>query len=414
MSDHCSEPGLMTLQQGLDTLLGSLEPSTQTESVPIAQALNRILAQDIQSAVEIPPFRNSYMDGYALQSAYGAEGQTLQVVGTSWAGRPYNGAIEPGQCIRIFTGAKVPDWADCVIMQEHVTVDGDQITLHRSIASQDNLRYPGDDVKPGQHLFDAGHRLGAADLGVLASIGCERVEVTDLPRVAFFSTGDELVAVDQALGDGQIHDSNRYLLTGLLAELGLPYTDLGVVPDRAEAVESALVAAAKSHAVILSSGGASVGDADFIVDSIRKLGQLDFWKLAMRPGKPLVVGRIQNARFFGLPGNPVSVFVNFMQVVKPALFKLMGAKQLFPLRIPARSSSALRKEPGRMEFQRGHAYIKADGLWVESTGNQGSHVLSSVSRANCLIVLDQDAADVAAGDTVQIEFFQNPLTESYL
>ena len=409
MSDRCTEPGLMPLSVGLHRLLGNIQPIMGLDDMPLKQALGHILAEPLYSDIDVPPFRNSYMDGYALRAADSQTESSFDVIGTSWAGKPFVGEISRNQCIRIFTGAKVPDSADCVVMQEHVDRHDNIIGLKNPVQVNDNVRFPGDDLKKGQILFEPGRRLQPADLGVIASAGHSTVKVHRIPRVAFFSTGDELMPADAPLGDGQIHDSNRYLLFGLLTDLGVTCTDLGVIPDRAEAVEAALLNAATDHDVIISSGGASVGDADFIVGSIQKLGQINFWKLAMKPGKPLVAGKIQGAHFFGLPGNPVSVMVNFCQVVRPALLKLMGAIDLFPIRVPARLTQSIQKQPGRMEFQRGLTTLRPDGLWVEPTGNQGSHILSSVSRADCFIILEQDNDGMASGDTVLIEFFQGPM-----
>lgn len=413
MKDACSEPGIRTVDQALADVMALIQPIQETESIALKDALGRVLAEDVQSELDVPGFRNSYMDGYALRHADHLKQATLTVVGTSWAGRPFVGAIKENECVRIFTGARVPDSADCVVMQEHVTREDDRITIHRALQPEDNLRYPGDDIQCGQTILHSGHRLQAADLGLLASVGHAQVTAYRQPRIAFLSTGDELVPVEQSLGEGQIHDSNRYLLFGLLRDLGVEATDLGIIPDQSEVLERTLQQAARDHDIIITSGGASVGDADYIARLIRKLGHMDFWKIAMRPGKPQVVGQIGNARLFGLPGNPVSVMVNFCQIVRPAILHMMGCRERFPYRIRAQAACHIAKVPGRMEFQRGTLSLEDGALRVRPTGHQGSHVLSSVSRANCFIVLELDSAGVEAGETVQIELFKGPLKQDY-
>jgi len=349
------------------------------------------------------------MDGYALH-ADDNESPSLKVVGTSWAGKPYIGTIAHGECVRVFTGAYVPDCCDCVVMQESVNRDGDSIELTRWPTRNENIRNVADDTAIDQELLPQGTLLKAADIGVLASCGIADVNVFKAITVGFFSTGDELVSMGSELKLGQIYDSNRYTLHALLTEAGAKPIDMGVIPDTPEAVEEALLAASKHCDVIITSGGVSVGEADFITDVINKIGRIDLWKIAIKPGKPLVFGSINKAAFFGLPGNPVSVHITFQQIVLPALKKLMGhALTKAPLTLQAITTQNINKQPGRVEFQRGIAENINGKLFVQSTGNQGSHVLSSMSKANCLIILEQNSNDVEKGQTVNIQLLGNSL-----
>src|SRR5690606_19404783 len=328
--------------------------------------------------------------GYALRHAdLGGDETTLKVVGTAFAGKPYDGTIRPGECLRIMTGGVVPADVDTVVMQEHVRVKGDRVTLGPGHGKGQNLRRAGEDLRRGGVALARGRLVARADIGLLASLGIGEVTVRRKLRVAYFSTGDELVSIGQPLAPGQIYDSNRYTIHGMLSRLGVDAMDMGVVRDDPERLEQAFDEACEIADVVITSGGVSVGEADFVKDLLNRLGEVVFWKIAMKPGRPLAYGRIRNAHFFGLPGNPVSVMVTFYQFVREALHVLMGRHPVPQIPVlKARCTSALKKAPGRTEFQRGILSRGPDGEWtVRVTGEQGSGILSSMSEANCFIVL---------------------------
>jgi len=409
LPDRCAEPSRsLGLDEALARILGSLAPVAGIERVSLEQAPGRVLAEDVFAPFDLPPFPNSAMDGYALRhrdiEAYAEAG--LEVVGTSFAGRPYTGSVETGQCVRIFTGAAMPDGADTVVMQENVLRDGGRIRLTRPPGLRANVRPAGDEIRGGERLLEQGRRLQAADLGVLASAGFGAVPAMRRLRVAFFSTGDELRPVGETLGLGQIHDSNRHTLHGLLQSPAIEAIDLGLVRDDPVELRRVLLDASARADAIITSGGVSVGDADFVTGALAELGRVGFWKVAVKPGKPFAFGRIGPSWLFGLPGNPVAVMVIFLQLVRPALLRLMGAETRPALRLTALCRSDLKKSPGRMEFQRGlFASDGSGGLEVAGLAAQGSHQLLGLCRANCFIVLPEDNAGVRAGDSVVIEPF---------
>jgi len=408
-TDRCAEPGRsLTLDDALAHILAAIPPLTDRENIPLRQALGRVLAADIHAPFDLPPFANSAMDGYALRHAdvAGQPDAALAVVGTAFAGQPYPGKVDAGQCVRIFTGAVLPEGADSVLMQEDARRENDQIRLARIPALAANVRPAGDEIRAGGRLLALGRRLNAADLGLLASAGLAEVTVTRQLRVAFFSTGDELRPLGETLGPGQIHDSNRYTLHALLADPAIAAIDLGAVRDDPAALRQILLDASRQADAIITTGGVSVGDADFVTPALAELGRVEFWKVAIKPGKPFAFGKIGPAWLFGLPGNPVAVMVTFQQLVRPALLQLTGATARRPLRLKATSRSALKKSPGRMEFQRGVFGPDGNGgLIVEGVAGQGSHQLLGLCRANCFIVLPTDTAGVKPGDAVDIEPF---------
>lgn len=410
-ADICAEPhsDLLSVAKAVERLLADVGPVQGAERTPLKGAMGRILAADILSAVDIPRHPNSAMDGYAIRSsdipAVGSTA-TLTVVGTSWAGRPSQTRLEAGRCARIFTGAVVPEQADTIVMQEHVDRCGDHIVINADTTPYDHIRHPGDDIKAGQRMLEKGRQLDAADLGLLASIGTVLVSVKPKVRVAFFSTGDELRPPGSTLQPGELYESNRYTLHGLLRPLAVAALDMGVIPDRRPELERAFAEAAAISDVIITTGGVSVGDADLVKPTLERIGRVNFWKIAMKPGKPFAYGAIGPCRFFGLPGNPVSVMVTFLEIVRPALMKMMGAQLKSPLRLQVACRSRLKKAPGRQEFQRGLLARDQNGaLSVTGCGAQNSHILSSMSRANCFIILPSDCAGVEAGDSVEVEPF---------
>jgi molybdopterin molybdotransferase len=401
------DPNSMPVDQARAHIRAFLTPVTTVERLHIRDALGRILAEDVVSTIDVPAHDNSGMDGYAMRHAdlQADADVTLRVVGTSFAGRPYTGPVNAGEAVRIFTGAVVPPDCDTVIMQERAKAADGNVTLGTGAKAGQNVRKAGEDLKTGAVVFHKGQRVRAAELGMLASIGVIEVSVYRRLRVALFSTGDELVQLGGTPGPGQIFDSNRYTMYGMLADLGCEVIDMGVVRDRPEDVEAAFAAAAAAADVVMTSGGVSVGDADYVKQMLDRLGEVLFWKIAMKPGRPLAFGRIDGAHFFGLPGNPVAVMVTFYQFVRDALFVLMGRTDVTPVpmfKVPL--AAPIRKAPGRTEFQRGILSRGADGaLSVVTTGDQGSGILSSMSRANCFIVLPTDQGNVDVGTLVDVQ-----------
>jgi molybdopterin molybdotransferase len=399
---------LLTVSEARQKITQAIESITDVEHIHIADGLHRILAETVLSTINIPPQRNAAMDGYAFSSADIIRNQpfTLKVVGTSWAGKPFIGSAENNQCVRIFTGAMVPDFADSVIAQEQVIRQNNEITLPADTLIGKNIRAAGSDVKESETLITAPKKLSAIDLSLLAAAGMSRIGVKRQLKIGFFSTGDELTSVGEALKPGQIYDSNRYMLAALLTDPNHDVSDLGVIKDDAKLLENTLSTAAESFDVLISTGGASVGDADFVKQILEKIGQINFWKLAIKPGKPLAFGKIKNCWFFGLPGNPVAVLVTYQQFVRPALQQLSGLQPSKPLQLQARCKTVLRKTPGRQEYQRGILNQTSAGeLTVIATGGQDSHQLKTTSLANCFIVLANECNGVGIGDIVIVEPF---------
>jgi len=403
--------GLLSVAQARARIVEAVAPVRSAETLPLREALGRVLAGSIVAPLDVPSHTNSAMDGYAVRAVdLPAEGvREFRVPGTSWAGRPWLVPIEAGQAVQIMTGAMMPEGADTVVMQEQVERNGDRVRIGSGHRCGQNVRAAGEDVAAGQQVFTAGKRLSAADIGVLASLGLAEVAVLRKLKVTFFSTGDELRSVGEALGPGEIHDSNRYTLYGLLRKLDVDIVDLGVVRDRRELVEQAISTAAATADAIITSGGVSVGEADFVKETLEKLGKMSFWKIAMKPGRPVAFGHIGEAVFFGLPGNPVSVMVTWFQFVRPALLKMSGeTAPPVVFTVQARAASPLRKRPGRFEFQRGILEQSAPGEFVvRSAGAQGSGILRSMSEANCFILLDPDRTSVEPGEEVEVQPFQN-------
>ncbi len=406
-SSPINDPSL-SAQEARDRMLAAVEPIDGYECVPVRNALGRILASDIIAPFNVPAHDNSAMDGYAINfDSLDADGETrLSVVGTAFAGKAFSGLVGQGQAVRIMTGAVLPAGADTVIVQEATRVDGEQVIVPARQKRGQNTRRAGEDLARGGVALATGKRIGPAELGLIASLGIAEVTVRRRLRVAFFSTGDELASIGMPLAPGQIYDSNRYTLYGLLQRLDVDLIDLGVVPDRPEALEATLIDAANMADAIITSGGVSVGEADFVRDILGRLGEVGFWKLKIKPGRPMAFGRIGKAWLFGLPGNPVAVMVSYTQFALDALLRLAGQDPL-PARplVTALAASPIRKQPGRREFLRG-TLLSENGVWqVRIATNQGSGVLRSMSEANCFIVLPEDCADVAAGDPVAVQLF---------
>ena len=412
MTDWCSRESrdLLSLEAAREKIAAALRPVSGTEKMALANALGRVLAEPVCAPHDIPYDRNAAVDGYAFcsQDIDKSEISRLRLAGVSWAGQPYRGVLRPGDCIRIFTGAVVPERADSVAMQEFVSVEGNEAVFPGATQTHRFVREIGEDVKCGELLCENGKPLSAIELGLLASAGIYDIRVRRAVTIAFFSTGDELIGVGQPMTGGKIYDSNRYILRGLLAEPCYRTVDMGVIGDGKQLLERALLNAANHHDVIITTGGASVGEADYIMQILEHIGEVYLWKIAMKPGKPLAFGKIGNAFFFGLPGNPVSVAVTFRQVVEPALRCLAGAAPSRPLRIRALCIAPIKKEPGRLEFQRGILTQNEQGeFWVTAAGGQGSHQLGTMAKSNCYIVLPADCRGVAAGEQVIVEPFDH-------
>lgn len=411
----CDDPiqtGLMPVAQARALLQEKLKPSTESELVSCRDALGRTLSQALHSPINVPAQNNSAMDGYAIHadSIPKSGSTTLEVVGTAWAGKPYSDDVPRAKAVRIFTGAILPAQTDTVVIQEHVEVVDGQIVMDSDVVPHKNVRLAGEDIAISEVALSAGCRVGAAELGLIASLGINEVSVVKPLRVAIFTTGDELRSLEEHAGEelapGLLFDSNRYTLLGLLKRLDVETIDLGVVPDTAEATRAALLEASKQADIIVSSGGVSAGDADYVSRVFQQIGDVAFWKIAMRPGRPLAVGQLGDAHFFGLPGNPVAVMVTFLEFVQPAIRTMLGETNVEPVQLPARCQSSLRKTAGRVEYQRGIMSRDASGeLIVTSTGKQGAGKLSSMVEANCLIVLDAALESVGPGDKVDVQPF---------
>ena len=403
-----ADPESLSVAEARGRILQAVVPLDALERVALRDGLDRVLGETVSAPVDVPSSTNSAMDGYALAGRdLPAEGTVeLACVGDAFAGHPYAGRVAGGQCVRIMTGAPMPEGADTVVMQEQVRVDGGRVRVGGGHRPGQNVRQVGEDIARGEPVLAPGRVLTAADLGLLASLGMAEIAVRRRPRVAFFSTGDELRSVGQPLGAGDVYDSNRYTLFGMLRRAGVQVSDLGVVPDDPAALESALRQAAAGADAVITSGGVSVGEADHVKGLLERLGTPYFWKIAMKPGRPLTFGRLGNTWFFGLPGNPVAVMVTFYQFVLPALNKLATGREQPPLLVDAVSETDLRKRPGRTEFFRGVLGRGADGrLTVRTTGKQGSGVLRSMSLADCFIVLPDASGDVQAGQMVTVQPF---------
>lgn len=396
--------GELNADDAIGQILDAITPVAEHHRVALTDALGHVIAEDIISPIDVPGHRNSAVDGYALIGDELSEGTEFQIAGRSLAGHPFKDPVKPGFCVAITTGAVMPDDADTVIMQEHTETVGDRIVIQRPCRTGDNVRQAGEDIRAGSVVGAASERLTPPLMGVLASVGVDTVETYRRPKVTLFSTGDEICEPGEPLRRGSVYDSNRYSLRGMLTDMGIQLQDLGLIGDDPEAIRQALVTASGTSDAIITSGGVSVGEADYIKDILAELGQMNFWKLAIKPGRPLTFGKIGDSVFFGLPGNPVAAMVTFLQFVRPALDRLAGSKPRPALRLRAVCVDRLRKRPGRREFQRAILRQAPSGeLQVGLTGRQGSGVLTSMRLANCLIVLPESQETLEAGTEVTVE-----------
>lgn len=410
MQQHATRPASESLRLSVDEarnrIFQDCKLAVGKQCLSVRESLDRILADSVISTMNVPAHTNSAVDGYAIHhSDIPSQGEeSLKVIGKAFAGEPFSGPLHSGQTIRIMTGAVMPNGADTVIMQEHVTLDGEKIIFNHEHRAGENVRLAGEDLAIGDIALPAGRRLYPSDLGLLASLGFSEVTAYRRLRVAYFSTGDELRNPGQNLQPGQIYDSNRYTLLGLLQQAGVEPVDMGIVADTPDALRHTLLTAADEADVIITSGGVSVGDADYMREVMQQIGNMNFWQIAMKPGRPLAYGRIAKTPLFGLPGNPVAVMVTFYEFVKPALQRLAGISDpALPPQFRVRSSSEFRKRSGRTEYQRAVLYFE-NGEWlVRSFGKQGSGILRSMSEANCLVVLPDASESIDVGDWVEVQ-----------
>lgn len=405
--DHCHTSDLISLEQALEIMLSQITPLQQTEVIALPHATGRITATPVISSSDVPPFANSAMDGYAVRMSELHGDRPLPVAGSAFAGSPFTDVWPTNSCLRIMTGAPIPAGTDAVIMQEQAEVSEDGVRFNAPVKAGQNIRLAGEDIRKGASVLPAGVKLGGAQLPLLASLGVADVQVIRKLKVALFSTGDELQLVGQPLQAGQIYDTNRFAVRLMLEQLGCTVIDLGIIRDDQAALREAFTKADNEADVVISSGGVSVGEADYTKQVLDDIGKISFWKLAIKPGKPFAFGKLQHAWFCGLPGNPVSAALTFYQLVQPLLAKLAGHTEWhLPPRLKARALTPLKKSLGRLDFQRGIFSSNAAGeVEVSTTGHQGSHVFSSYSQGNCFIVLERERGSVAAGETVEIEPF---------
>jgi len=413
-SPSCADPwdaDSISVAQALTQIDAYVSTLQESERLAVRDCLGRISSEDVISAINVPGHANSAMDGFAVSGeSLPAQGiMELTEIGTVYAGKIFDRKCGRNECVRIMTGAVIPDGTDTVIMQEQAELlDNQTIRIGSDHRAGENVRQAGEDIKQGEIVLQAGSKINPADLGILASVGIGSLKVIRKPVVAFFSTGDELVSIDQRLEKGQIHDSNRYTLYGMLSQLEVNILDMGVIRDEREAIRDALLEASQRADLIITTGGVSVGEADYIKSVLDEIGQTEFWKIAIKPGRPLTLGSIGKSVYMGLPGNPVAVMVTFALFVTHAIRKLAGAPAHETPLLKMRSLQDLRKKPGRHEYLRGIASRDENNEWqVEKTGMQGSGILTSMSRANCFIVLPAENDGVKKGDLVNIQLFEH-------
>ncbi len=407
------DPNSMSVISAKKYIQQFLTPLQQTETLSLADGLGRVLATDVLAPANVPNYDNSAMDGFAFHSsALSQDNIQLKIVGTVLAGNTQKLAITAGECVRIMTGGMLPDGADTIVMQEKTRVADEILHITDAPKAKANVRYAGEDLTAGQVVLARGHLLKPADIGLIASLGVASLTVYTPLRVAVFSTGNELVQLGKPLATGQVYDSNRYTIISMLKRLGVEVLDKGAIPDDPVQLEQTLLSAANEAEVVITSGGVSVGQADYMKQLLTKHGKVLFWKLAMKPGRPLAYGKLLSeeghaSHYFGLPGNPVAVMVTFYQFVREALQRLMGQTNIQPLpTFKVKCTVSIKKMPGRTEFQRGILYQSEQGEWlVKPSGAQSSAMLSSMSKANCFIVLDEAVANLSEGSMVNVQLF---------
>ena len=397
------DPDALDEVNAVKNIINSIKSSTKQEILPISKSLGRVVSKNIRSTLDIPNFKNSAMDGYAINiKMLKINKHILMEKGISLAGRPYTKKLKGNETIKVMTGSVIPDNCDAVIMKEMVDIKGENIYFPKNIKKDQNIRKIGEDVKKKSTIVKKGEVITHSHLGILSSCGIKRVPVIVKPIISFFSTGDELISIDNKLKKGMIYDSNRYILHGLLEKLPVTIKDMGVVEDNEKSLIKKLKICSKCSDIIITTGGVSVGDADYIKTALAKLGKIDFWKIAIKPGRPLAYGKIKKSYFFGLPGNPVSAVVTFQLFVIAAINKLIGIKERKNITIKAITNDDLSKKKGRVEYKRGYLIQKNNKSTVISSGLQGSNILSSLTKANCYIRLEENISRVKKGDEVTV------------
>jgi molybdopterin molybdotransferase len=410
MIETCDNPGLMPIQAAISNMLNQVIPVLESEQIELEQALGRVLAEDLLSSINVPPNDNSAMDGYAMRCEDLCDTKQLQLVGTALAGKPFKHKVLAGQCVRIMTGAVIPLGADSVVMQENTEVKDSTVIFKQKPGSGNSVRKAGEDIQQGQVVVTKGTKLTPAYLALIASVGIAEIAVIRHIKVGLIATGDELTIPGQPLSDGAIYESNRYALTALLDTFPVVLFDFGIVKDDKMELKAVFEQAGSHCDVVLSCGGVSVGDADYVKEILDEVGTINFWKVAIKPGKPFAFGQLRgqlsNAWFCGLPGNPVSSYVTFEQLVTPVLQKLSGQTLSPTPHFVAKAACIIKKRPGRADYQRAIFYRDENAeLWVKPNGKQGSGIMSSIANANCYMVLEQDAGDVQMGEAVNIQLF---------
>jgi len=415
MKDSCFnefDPNAMSVEAALENILKSISSIKTSEYVDLKSAYGRILSKNIKSKINVPNYKNSAMDGYAVNvSDFNEKNKTYDCIGESFAGNPFLKPVKKNQAIKVMTGGMVPSGCNAVVMKELITQKGRIITTKSKIIKDQNIRFPGEDIKKNEIVLKAGKEIDEIDIGILASLGIDRVSVKKRPIIGFVSTGDELVSIKKPIKISQVYDSNRYLLHGLLKKYPVEIKDYGVVKDKIKSIEKKFLEASLNCDVLITTGGVSVGDADYVNEVLEKLGKVNFWKIAVKPGRPLAYGKIKKCIFFGLPGNPVSVVVTFNLFVNAALNKLMGKGQDHTLSLEAELLTSVKKRKGRKEYKRGVLISKKNKLYVRKSGLQGSNILSSVKDANCYIELGENMREVPKGAKVKVLPFK--LTSEY-
>ena len=404
------DPNALEEMQAVNKIIRAIKPIKSSEIVNIKNALHRTISSSVRASINVPSFRNSAMDGYALNlNDLKTNKFKLSEAGVSFAGKPFKSFLRKGEAVRVMTGALIPKNADAVIMKEMVAKNGVYINFPKNIEKNQNIRFIGEDIKKGERVLKKGDELDFSGLSILSSLGIEHVEVFCRPKISYFSSGDELVATGKKLQQGQIYDSNRYLLHGLLEDLPVVFSDLGIVKDKKLHLVRKLQRASEKSDIIITTGGVSVGDADYIKDALSEVGSVGFWKIAIKPGRPLAFGKINDSYFFGLPGNPVSAAVTFQLFVIPAINSLLSQKRKKVILMKAVSKNKLKKKLGRTEYKRAILSIINNKTYVETTGLQGSNIMMSMLKANCYIRLPADVNNIGEGDLVDIIPFSTKL-----
>ncbi len=397
------DPSALDEVRAIARIIKSISQLKKNEKLKIKDAIDRVCFENIRSKINIPSFKNSAMDGYAVNiSELKKNNYTLKQIGISLAGKPYSKELRGNETIRVMTGSLIPNNCDAIIMKEMVQANKDSITFPKSIKKNQNIRFIGEDIKKSDVIIKKGKIINYIDLGILSSIGISSIKVFAKPKVSFFSTGDELVSINKKLKKGEIYDSNRYLLFGLLSKLPVIIKDMGVVSDIESNISKKLKECSKISDVVITTGGVSVGDADFIKSALEKVGKINFWKISIKPGRPLAFGKINKATFFGLPGNPVSAAITFQLFVVPAIEKILGIPKNKNLIIKAKVKTNLTKKKGRIEYKRAVITQDKGENFVTTTGLQGSNILTSLSSANCYIRLSAEINQIKKGDYVDV------------